>query len=235
MASLAEIVAFQTALSHLGTLSIADLVAFWRTLDIADAVGSAQAVREFVPDMLDSYVPVSAEIGAAFYDSSRDESGARGSFFAEPILSVDGDRTQEMIGWAVAPLFRSEPDPGMSLSRLSGGSQRSVAEGARLTISENVDKDPAEPRYARHASVNACAFCALIATRGAVFRSAASAGDGHKYHNHCHCVPVAVWPTERYEPPPYVKDWENAYVSARRDGGGMKVILSNMRADLGVH
>jgi hypothetical protein len=252
VASLSEIEGFQTALDDLTTLSLADLVSFWRTLDTEDAAGSAQAVREFLPDLFDTYVPLSAELGAAFYDESRDEAGARGSFIAEPVAAVDNDRTQKTVGWAIAPLFQKkaildpetetitytdepDPDPKAALSRLSSASQLVVAEGARETIADNVDKDPAKPRYARHASSNACAFCALLATRGAVYRSAASAGEGRKYHSHCHCVPTAVWPSQDYEPAPYVAGWDSAYkVASKAAGkGGSKAILAHMRQSLG--
>jgi hypothetical protein len=244
VASLAEVVAFQSAIGHLTTLTIADLVAFWRGLDTEDAASSAQAVREFLPDLLDTYASLSAELGAAFYDESRDAAGVRGSFVADPVVIPPGDRAQSMISWGIAPLFRGAsvrdlvgtgPDPDLALSRLSGGSQLMVAEGARETIADNVDKDPAKPTYARHASANACAFCSLIASRGAVYRTARSAGEGRKFHDHCHCVPVAVWPNEKYEPAPYVKTWEDAYRKSRRDGAtDTKAILSNMRSILGV-
>ena len=109
-----------------------------------------------------------------------------------------------------------------------------VSEGARDTVAESVDQDPAKPLFARHASANACAFCRLVATRGAVYRSAQSAGDGHKYHDHCHCVVVPVW-DDRYEPAPYVAGWESAYKSAYKAVGkaDTKAILAHMRLSLG--
>lgn len=251
MASLSDVVDYQSAIDDLTTLTLAELLRFWRTLDTADGARAAEAVREFLPDLLDTFEPVAADTGAAFYDLAREEAGVRGAFAATPVETVDSTVVQKSIGWAVAPLFHKRvvfdarrgvevltdelaPDPAKALSRLSGVTQRQVANGARETVEDNAAKDPAKPRFARHASANACAFCALIATRGPVYRSAATAGDGRKYHDHCHCVVVPVWGQD-YEPAPYVKTWQSAYAQARRDGAAdVKSILSNMRSSLGV-
>lgn len=255
MATLTDVVAYQSSIRDLATLTIADLVAFWRTLDIEDAARSAEAIRDFLPDLLDSYVPLAAEAGAAFYDTERESAGVGGSFVAAPVGAVDVDRVQETISWGVAPLFRKlqgtdlhtgetfttdfpDPDPDLALSRLSGATQREVAGGARETVEDNVEKDPAKPRFARHASANACAFCALLASRGPVYRSAESAGAGRKYHNHCHCVAVPVW-DGKYEQAPYVAGWESAYKDASRaviksvGKADTKAILAHMRQSLG--
>lgn len=251
MATLADVATYQSSIRDLATLTIADLVAFWRTLDTEDAARSAEAIREFLPELLDSYVPLAAEAGAAFYDTERASAGAGGSFIASPVVAVDGDRVQETIGWGIAPLFRRSqgtnlrtgdlvtmdipaPDPDLALSRLSGATQREVAGGARVTVEDNVEKDPAKPRFARHASSNACAFCALLASRGPVYRSAQAAGDGHKYHDHCHCVAVPVW-GDKYEAAPYVAQWESAYKQAYKATGkaDTTAILAHMRQTLG--
>lgn len=48
---------------------------------------------------------------------------------------------------------------------------------------------------ARGTGPNPCAFCSMLASRGFVFKSEASAGVGEdetikKYHIHCHCYPI---------------------------------------------
>lgn len=63
----------------------------------------------------------------------------------------------------------------LALKRLSGGLQRIVADADRDTVELSGEMDPGEVRFARHASANACAFCALLATRGAVYHSEESA------------------------------------------------------------
>jgi hypothetical protein len=247
--ALSEVQAYQASVDDVSTLTLAELLRFWRGLDVADAVPSAVAVREFLPELVNGYAPLSAEVAASFYDESRAAANAQGSFLADLAPARNADKLQRMISWAVAPLFRVDPktelaapDPTLGLSRLSSGTQLEIADSARETIDLNIeaDQDLGHPRFARHASANACAFCALMATRGAVFRTAESAGSGRKYHAHCHCVAYPVFPGEDDESPAYVLGWERAYRDARkaaRKAGittpGLKDVLPLMRQSLG--
>ena len=242
MPALSDVVAFQGAVDDVSTLSLADLVRWWRLQDLADPVGVAVAVRDFVPAVVDSYAPLSAEVAASFYDQSRAAANVAGGFVADLAPARNADVLQQMISWAVAPLFRVDPvtdvpapDAGLGLSRLSSGTQLEVAGSARDTIDLNVQADRVgQPRFARHASSNACAFCALMATRGAVYRTV-----GSKFHAHCHCVSYPVFPGERDDSPPYVLTWEQAYRDARkaaRRAGitpDLKGVLPFMRQSLG--
>jgi len=232
MPSLAEVVAFQSSVGDVTTLAMADLLDFWNSLHGGDPGTVAGDVRGVLPDLIDAYTPLAAEVGASFYDDTRAAADVAGSFSAQHAALPESGLVQEMISWGVAPLFRPDaPDPGLALSRLTGGTQKIVASGARDTVEFNVGQDPAQPRFARHASANACAFCALLATRGAVYHWEDTAGA--KYHDHCHCVAVPVFPGTAYEPAPYVKDWESAYTAARADvGGKTKDILAHMRQTL---
>jgi hypothetical protein len=233
MPTLDEVIAYQSSVGDVSTLAMADLLDLWNSLTGGDPGAVAGDVRGVLPDLIDAYVPLSAEVGASFYDDARAAAGSPGAYLARPADPPAAGQVQELISWGVAPLFRVDsPDPDLALSRLTGGVQKIVAAGARDTVEFNVGEDPAQPRFARHASANACAFCALLATRGAVYRWEDTAGA--KYHDHCHCVAVPVFPGTAYEPAPYVKGWEDAYKSARADvGGKTKDILAHMRLSLG--
>ena len=41
--------------------------------------------------------------------------------------------------------------------------------------------------WRRVPEARACDFCLMLATRGAVYRTAQTAGDGNDYHRHCRC------------------------------------------------
>lgn len=243
MALLSDVVAYQASVEDISAVALAELLAFWRNLG-DDPAAVAAAIREFMPDLVDTYQPVSAEIAAQFYDDSRAQAGVPGVYDARLTGRPAGEKVQVNLGWALEPLFRRDPsgvaapDRDLSVSRTGSLAQLTIADGARETIDDNVKSDPARPRYARHASANACAFCALMASRGAVYRSDTAAA-GRKWHSHCHCVAYAVWPGEKDDTAPYVADWDRAYVAARKsaiaDGVAPDIngILRYMRRSLG--
>lgn len=233
MAALADLELHQQALGDLTTLAQRDLLAFWRTLDHGDAAAVLAALEDVLPDLIATYGTAAAALAADWYDDLRDQAAPDGTFVAAPADPAPAERAAVLARWAVGPLFGAEPDAGLALSRLAGGVQRTVAGTDRATIESNIDADPASPRYARHASANACAFCALVATRGPVYRSEASAGA--KYHDHCHCIAVPDWGD--FEAAPYVAKWDAAYRQATRAVGGTDTqkVLAHMRRTLGAH
>jgi hypothetical protein len=42
-------------------------------------------------------------------------------------------------------------------------------------------------RYRRVPEARACSFCLMLASRGAVYLTEATAGAGRKFHSHCRC------------------------------------------------
>jgi hypothetical protein len=138
--------------------------------------------------------------------------------------------------WAAGPLFGAQPDPARALEHLSGGVQRLVLQPARATIADSVDQDPADARWARVPSgLTTCAFCRLLASRGAAYHSEESAGGlANSYHSDCDCVPTPVWPgeSEPYDVDQYLDEYAAATAKA---GGKPKAILAQMRTDLGIN
>lgn len=86
---------------------------------------------------------------------------------------------------------------------LAGGTQTLVLEGARGTVLDAVLADDEAIGWARVTDADPCAFCSMMASRGAVFRDEGTAGraankrfvgDGmFKWHNHCGCSAVPVF------------------------------------------
>lgn len=267
MATLAEVEAHQQAVTDLTTLAQAELVATWRAVDLANPSEVAEATRDVLPAIVAAYTLAGATLAADFYEDIREAAGVAGAFAATLADGPSPERVDALIGWGLEPLFRQrdvldaeslaeeygvevEPrmvpasDPDKALSRLSGGLQRIVANADRDTIAANVERDPADATWARHASANACAFCAMLATRDAVYATKESATRvvgrgtdrlydgtkldlrrkgvkargtrelGDKYHDDCRCIAVPEWPDEPLERAPYVDDWAAAYKKA---------------------
>jgi len=72
--------------------------------------------------------------------------------------------------------------------RLAGAGQKSVLDGGRAAIYALAKTDPAAVGWARITRAKPCAFCAMLASRGAVYKTEKSAR--FLAHDHCMCTPA---------------------------------------------
>lgn len=107
----------------------------------------------------------------------------------------------------------------------AGAADREALRGGRDLINETAKKDKVAVGWARVTDGDPCPFCAMLASRGAIYRSAASAGikglddgelppvhrdDLEKYHNNCHCQTVPVFSRNDFMTPEakeYSRQW----------------------------
>lgn len=90
-----------------------------------------------------------------------------------------------------------------ALVRTAGAVTRHVLAGGRETLIESTNEDPRARGWIRVPGMGACAFCAMLASRGPVY---SDQSVGFQAHDHCSCAsePVydgSAWPSEnrRYE------------------------------------
>lgn len=270
----------QKLLAELNTLAVRDLVGVWRRALVAD-VDFAKFLLDAFPQIATTYSDLAADIAVRWYDTDTPQGQI---YQARPVEPPPLVALQQSTAWALGATGDA------ALSRLAGTLQRTVFSGARDTIVANASIEPGS-RWARHASVNACGFCRLLATRhvgenATFYRSAESAGEvvgrsidltaadrqavaagtmtreealarranyenakaaersgrrvgdskirrprgngklGDKYHDHCHCISVEIRPGSDYTPPPYVEQWNDDYLAARKVVGGDPAKLS---------
>ena len=219
-------------LINLTTLTQASLVELFRLL--GEEPDFPTLLEAAFPDLVLPYAHAAADITAAWYDDLDPEA----RFRAEPIVDLPADRMNSSISWAL----NASGGDTTSLDRLAGSTKRMVLDASRGTVIANTEREGV--KWARHASANACAFCRLMATRGAVYTSKAGATRvvgrreqpsgtqslGDRYHDHCHCIALPVRAGQTYEPPSYVAQWERQYAEARKSGArDPKAILAHMR------
>jgi hypothetical protein len=76
----------------------------------------------------------------------------------------------------------------MALQAQSGAASRLVLDSGRSALDATVRADRRALGWYRVTHGKACAFCAMLASRGAVYHTARAAGDQHRYHDHCACT-----------------------------------------------
>lgn len=145
----------------------------------------------------------SAHLAATYYDTLRE------------LFEVEG--TYDAIAWDVAPVEQiqtsllvtgpvrvkqalakgdtMETALEKALIASAGASTRLVADAGRDTVRENVYKDSRSVGWQRVTDGHPCAFCEMLAGRGAVYKSETTAGRGahDPYHDHCLCMVEPVF------------------------------------------
>lgn len=148
-------------LHHAGLQEVNQL---WRAASSLSSPEFRALIIEAFPEIAGQYNQAAADLAADWYD----DAAPNLTYRATPAEAPAAVQFEESAKWALA----SYGDKG--LQRLGGVLQRAVFDGARATIVENVRMEPGA-RWARHASANACAFCVMMATRGAVYSSKGAA------------------------------------------------------------
>ena len=195
MAAREDIEAYRQALATLSERAQADLRRLWAQLDPMDRLTTRDALVEFLTDLIHGYGDAAAVIASDYFEVIRAD--VADDFFT-PKLSdpTPSDQIAASTRWALSGLF--VPNDAVDLPAVLGNLEK-VADRltklpARETFAVALDSDPLKPRYARVPSgAVTCLFCAMLAGRGAVYATEDSAGGSRKFHDHCDCVPVAVW------------------------------------------
>lgn len=216
-------------------LALRDLEAWWTTVEHLSPSEIKAAAEEVVPLIAQAYGEVSATAAADFYEASRADSVARGRFSASLAPNGAARQAAGQVGWGSAPLF--DGDAVTSLSRLSSVVDAAALQSGRDTVIFNSNRDPSSPRWARVPVGKTCAFCIMVASRGAVYRSAETAG--REFHAKCDCEPVPSWDHGKDLPPSYDEgELYGLYDRARADAGTgdpKEIIAAVRRLDGGVH
>ncbi|MEU9603702.1 hypothetical protein [Streptomyces sp. NPDC048057] len=103
-----------------------------------------------------------------------------------------------------------------------GHAQKLVADGGRETIVTAAQQDRRALRWMRVPEADACGFCLMVASRGAVYASKKSGGGikGGEFHLNCQCDTAPIF-SNRYEYPDAVKRartlWKDSKATSAAD------------------
>ena len=202
----------------------------------------ATALQESVADwveavraLVDRYGATSAALAVSFYEAERAAAGAAGRFTTAPAGSPPAEQIAAGLRWAtkdlwprdeaVATVAQQEPLDvriEQAMKKAEMVTQKLVADQGRDTVRQAVRQDAGAVAYARAAALGGCSFCKLMASRGAVYKNAQTAGreaderfTGEasvvKFHNNCHCTIIPVFRGQQFELSPHAAEWDRLY------------------------
>lgn len=176
MATQSEIEAYQQVIDGLSTVAFAQIKALLQSLDNPNPIAFRDALLATYPELMRPFIGSASDVAAQWYKTLRTNAGISSSFRVVP-AQASVDQLEAGLRYSLSPLFQPEKFIGSDvLSMLAGFSQKMIANSGRDTISETAFADPVRTGWARVPRAGCCAFCGLLASRGAVYLSSASAG-----------------------------------------------------------
>lgn len=174
------------------------------SVDALPAGALRPALLDLLPGLILSYSETTTVVAAEWYDDFRSGLDIPGTFTAAPSALRDPG-VEALVNWA-----ESEARTQLTmLNLIEGGTFKRVANGARSTVIGNSHMDPQARGYQRYARTTSagCAFCKMLAGRGAVYRTADSASFAS--HDNCKCVAVPAFDGAPVAVKPYVPSPSN--------------------------
>lgn len=212
---------------RVGVETISQLAATWRLLDPENLDDTLDRWLRVALPIIRSQRTRSARLAANYLTTFRSLEIGMSVGFAPVLAEVAAAEavTTSLVVTGPASV-RSALKRGVPIAKAvetaqaksAASGMRHVLNGGRDTIINTIDSDPRALGFARAVSGKPCHFCAMLASRGPVYKSQQS--GGFQAHDHCSCAvePVyrrdADWPagSRRYQ-----ELWDE--VTAGKSGG----------------
>ena len=190
---------FYASQAFLAAASIRDVLAVWSQLNLRDVRSSWPPLRTALASLIRDRFGQSALMGQVYYGQARQAAGVLSVPPVinlppppEPLIQATLDSTGPYSLLGRIKTGQQVPQASENTGvQMSGAAQRLISNGARQAVLQSVDADAKAVGWMRVTSGNPCAFCAMLASRGAVYRSEDSAG--FEAHSACCCVAAPVF------------------------------------------
>lgn len=170
-------------------------------IDYSDWSRASDELRELCRAIVRTYGVGSATLGAQWYDYCRKLAIGEGDP-AEPLTPNESALTYDMER-TIHGLYAGDTAPEQMAEAMGATVEKHVHELSRNTVSAALQRDyeaqvargggkraRSRYRWTRVTVGTSCAFCTMLASRGAVYLSRESAGGtpSSKFHDDCDCV-----------------------------------------------
>lgn len=184
----------------------------WRDLmNPAKVDASWPAVRAALEPIVQQAREQSAVLARGAYMEVRQDAGVPDGDFVPPgPLQLAIERLESTLDVTGPVEFKKAiaagktPQQAMDAAavRMVGSTQYLALEGGRSVMKQSIDADERATGWSRVTDSDPCAWCAMLASRGPVYKSAKTAGDprqgGDRYHDACACQ---AWPSFTLDEP----------------------------------
>lgn len=194
---------------------------------------SVQQVEKAAYALVSHYAQASSAVSLQHYRDQRVMSGVPGRPPALKLAPLPpAEQVDVNVRWSLAG-----PDPEV---RLESAVERLALNAGRESMVGFTNQDSKARGWARVPRPDACAFCRMLGTRGAVYKSADTAGrtaanagftgDGlFKFHDNCHCTVEPLFGAA-YEPVAHVRADQELWAEATKGHTGQDAINAFRRA-----
>ncbi|HVM13616.1 MAG TPA: hypothetical protein VM287_04720 [Egibacteraceae bacterium] len=204
-------------------LLLGELRGLWPLL-----IGGSPLLGATVAALIRPYAAASAALAAEFYDDTRRVAGGRTRFTVPIAEPPPVEQVEASISWATRGLRSGRGTDAAALTMAEGVAQKLTVDTGRRTLVRAVTGDAAAVGWARvPTGATTCAFCALLCTRGAVYKSSATAGQSadrrfvgegeFKFHDNDDCTLEPIFAGQVYRPSEQVERWERLYEESTAD------------------
>lgn len=177
MATQGEVEAYQSVIDGLSTVAFGQVKSLLQSLDTPNPISFRDGLIETYPELMRPFIASSSQVAAQWYSELRESAGIAGGF--DPVIAPDVPDEQLAAGvrYSLSPVFTPQQFIGSDvLTLLAGFTQKMIANQGRETVTNSALADPVRVGYARIPKAGCCAFCGLMASRGAVYPNEAAAG-----------------------------------------------------------
>lgn len=178
-------------------------------------------LRQRAAVLVRQFSAASSTAAARAYSRERAASGVRSTFTVPHAPAPNAEQVAKSLSWSTRNI-QTAPAPAeveqaveQAQSDMEGAATRLVLNAGRETTVLAVQEDRRARAWAREARPDCCAFCAMLSSRGAVYKNEHTAGrvankrfagEGEfKFHDNCHCQAVPVF--GEYEPTAHARQW----------------------------
>lgn len=188
MTALADVIAYRRVAQRVSTASVRNLQRLVAATEDMRPLQRRDVLLEAVPRVVDAGATVMGDFAATWAEDLFAAAGVR--FVARGLTLPDPAAVEGSIRWAVGPMFGE--GTGTVRDNLAGMVERFVLDAGREAVAD----ERGRVLYQRIPSPGCCDWCAMLASRGAVYHSEATGEAGS--HDRDACVIAPVFQTDRW-------------------------------------